>query len=680
MNPTNALADSTDLPQAVTRYLGSFTPPQLSTPAWQRLRSDVLALIVRCAPANIRQAKRLAQNLARLLAEELVDRPDGDLAALLTLAAISRHITRCQHRGLQGATVSGRRSSLELLHRHLLGLPAAAPEVSGRLMRPGPYRPAELTALWTALSPAPPFVRDAIACRLAAGLVGGLPHSARSARIVWVSGRVDAVRDAEGTHRPCATGWADALREAGVVSTSEASTVSDRWIRVWLNRTGQLLDWRRLRDAWLVELLSAPRPATALMATLDVTVSDIDRVLGNLPAPSCDQVRLLLRGPADQCPQTSVSADSPGTVPAEPASVGFANRDREAHRMTSTGQTTKTAKTRRPRVNKAQMRRLTAAHIATVAAPPAPLRTEQATYLEQFVPVPGNGADRERCRVAVVTVMERAIHIGGFANFVKHCSDVAALAAWADVEGRALDWTALMDHAVIHDFARQATSGGTAGNRGQRMNRLRTLASRLNPGPSAPPPPAPIPHSSVQPPYTSGEMVVLRRIAQTQPSAPVRRQLCAVVGLCRGAGASADELRHVRAHHLLDHGAEGILVTLGTGDAVRTVPVRRDWEDLVRIGVAGLTRHALVIGQVPDRRNVANAIVARAEVLGDAPRIDASRLRTTWIAELMTEPVPIQVILTAAGLRSARTLTDLLPLLAPTSLDQDQDRLRGEQR
>ena len=49
-------------------------------------------------------------------------------------------------------------------------------------------------------------------------------------------------------------------------------------------------------------------------------------------------------------------------------------------------------------------------------------------------------------------------------------------------------------------------------------------------------------------------------------------------------------------------------------------------------------------------------------------RIEQSRLRATWLARLMTAAVPLQVVLTAAGLRSARTLADLLPHL-PTDAD-----------
>ena len=80
----------------------------------------------------------------------------------------------------------------------------------------------------------------------------------------------------------------------------------------------------------------------------------------------------------------------------------------------------------------------------------------------------------------------------------------------------------------------------------------------------------------------------------------------------------------------------------------------------VRRGVVGIAPKAMVIGTVRNRKNIAGEITSRVIALGkDVPHIEAGRLRTTWIAELMTEAIPIQVILHAAGLQSARTLTDL---------------------
>ncbi len=309
-------------------------------------------------------------------------------------------------------------------------------------------------------------------------------------------------------------------------------------------------------------------------------------------------------------------------------------------------------------------------------APPTPLTQENAEYLKKFEPQSIPAPQRDRGRAAVVAVMERADHITGRANFVKHTCDVTKLVAWAIAEQRDLDWQALMSHELIHDFARDPRSGVSEGHRADRMRRLKALASRLNTGLAAPPRPAPVAHRAVQPPYSPADDAAIVAIAKTQPSAKTRRQKCAIVGLCRGAGCGAEELRHVHAHHIVDRGPEGIDVTLGTGQAQRIVPVRRDYEDLVRIGVAGLKSTDLVIGRVADRRNVAASVVAQAVILGTAPKIDASRLRTTWIGELMTKPIPIATILAAAGLKSARTLTDLIGLLSDR-LTPATDILRG---
>lgn len=330
--------------------------------------------------------------------------------------------------------------------------------------------------------------------------------------------------------------------------------------------------------------------------------------------------------------------------------------------------------TRRP--NASAARRRAAQLRDRVTAPPPPLPPRNAEYLATFAPQSIPAAQRDRGRAAVVAVMQRADHIVGHANFVKHTSDVTKLVAWAIADQRDLGWQALMSHDLIHDFARDPRSGVSEGHRADRMRRLKALASHLNTGLDAPPKPAPVAHRTVRAPYTPAEDAAIIAIARTQPSTRTRRQMCALVGLCRGAGCGAEELRHVHAHHINDRGPDGIDVTLGTGDTQRTVPVRRDYEDLVRIGITGLNPTDLVIGRVPDRRNVAASVVAQAVILGTAPKIDASRLRTTWIAELMIKPIPIATILAAAGLKSARTLTDLIGLLGDR-LPATPDTLRG---
>jgi hypothetical protein len=138
--------------------------------------------------------------------------------------------------------------------------------------------------------------------------------------------------------------------------------------------------------------------------------------------------------------------------------------------------------------------------------------------------------------------------------------------------------------------------------------------------------------------------------------------MCACVGLGLGAVLDATDLRQLRARHVADLAADGIRIEV-PGAKPRTVWVRQDYETLVRIGLEGLAADRLVIGEKVDRRNAACSVFTRAVIVGNAPDIEQSRLRTTWLAALLTARVPLPVIMDAAGLKGARTLTDLLPYL-----------------
>lgn len=85
----------------------------------------------------------------------------------------------------------------------------------------------------------------------------------------------------------------------------------------------------------------------------------------------------------------------------------------------------------------------------------------------------------------------------------------------------------------------------------------------------------------------------------------------------------------------------------------------RLWRCTTRRGAAS----APVLGRSATRRNITtpvmeSAVSAQADVTVD---IEVNRLRATWLVAAMTAAVPLADLLAAAGLRSARTLTDLLP-------------------
>src|SRR5690606_16718728 len=142
------------------------------------------------------------------------------------------------------------------------------------------------------------------------------------------------------------------------------------------------------------------------------------------------------------------------------------------------------------------------------------------------------------------------------------------------------------------------------------------------------------------------------------------RNACFLLGLCLGAGLAAADLRLIRRRHITTRaaadGTDYLLVTV-PGSTGRTVPVRRQYADLVKRALAlssGGGPDALVLGKEATRRNVTS--VARRGVVtadeDDLVDIQPHRLRTTWLFACINAAVPLADLLRMAGLRSARSL------------------------
>jgi hypothetical protein len=321
------------------------------------------------------------------------------------------------------------------------------------------------------------------------------------------------------------------------------------------------------------------------------------------------------------------------------------------------------------KASKSEVRRQNAEIRQLISSTPKSLPDAHGKYLSHFAPQAISSELHPVAIPAIRSVMERAVHIRGFANFCKHTSDVSALVKWALDNKKDLGWVALMSHKVIYEFSLTNKGARRENTSKERTNRLIKLATRINPGEGAPPPPEPIGHRKIQSPYTPNQDRAIIRVAKTQPTAIRQRQLCLIVGLARGAGVSIPEIRLMIGCDVTDRGGEGIDVLVGAVGHKRIIPVRRTYEELVRIGIKGIKPGELLLGRVVNRRNVTSDIISNSEGVGNAPHIDAARLRTTWIAELMLDPIPIAVILTAAGLKSARTLSDLIPYLQTQSTE-----------
>ncbi len=186
----------------------------------------------------------------------------------------------------------------------------------------------------------------------------------------------------------------------------------------------------------------------------------------------------------------------------------------------------------------AAARRMRKEFVAAAAAPPPPLPDSLETQLQDFRPHSLGEADWAAVRPTVVEIMHRS-SIRGERTFVQHVSDVTLYVAWAKRQGHPLALATILDHSLIEEWARIGLKSLGAATRRTRRSRLRSLASDLNPGPTAPSRGVPIPRQAVRPPYSEFDEAAIVRIALTQPSATKRRTMCAIVGAGSAPGSTA---------------------------------------------------------------------------------------------------------------------------------------------
>lgn len=136
------------------------------------------------------------------------------------------------------------------------------------------------------------------------------------------------------------------------------------------------------------------------------------------------------------------------------------------------------------------------------------------------------------------------------------------------------------------------------------------------------------------------------------------------MGLSGGGGLDAQDLRWLLVDHI-DVRDDGIHVDVH-GPKARQVVIRRIYEPLVLAGMEGLSPGNAVLKLERDKSNPAARVIADAQLFDDVPKVDMRLLRTTWITWLVTERIPLDVILSASGLTSARTLVDMIATL-PTN-------------
>ena len=238
---------------------------------------------------------------------------------------------------------------------------------------------------------------------------------------------------------------------------------------------------------------------------------------------------------------------------------------------------------------------------------------------------------------------------------------------WA--AGRLADWAiglglepvpeVLLHPSVIERFTAHAP-GLTGVTRRTLRTNLRFLARAVVP--QLHPADAPLPRERAKAPYTPAEIDGYLALADAQPTRARRMRAAGLAGLGAGAGLIRADLRAVRGTGICRR--SGGVVAEVRGTRPRTVPVLARYHQRLLESAVFAGGQLVTGGADPGRRNVTNPL-ARALAGGTGlPRLEGSRLRATWLAEV-AQLTGLATLMNAAGVTCSQRLGDIIATLEP---------------
>jgi integrase len=247
------------------------------------------------------------------------------------------------------------------------------------------------------------------------------------------------------------------------------------------------------------------------------------------------------------------------------------------------------------------------------------------------------------------------------------------LADWALPLGLDAVPEVLLHPSTAERFTRAAPGLSGVARRTLRTN-LRFIGRRVVP--QLYPADAPLPRERAKQPYSPAEIGGFLALADAQPTAERRMRAAGLICLGAGAGLIRGDLRETRGADVACRSG-GVVVTV-RGARPRVVPVLARYHAplLAAARSAGI---ALICGGAgPGRRNLTNQLIRALDGGSGLPRLDTSRLRATWLAEV-AGMLGLATFMRAAGITCSQRLGDLLAGLEPAA-EQDAVRLLGAAR
>jgi len=236
------------------------------------------------------------------------------------------------------------------------------------------------------------------------------------------------------------------------------------------------------------------------------------------------------------------------------------------------------------------------------------------------------------------------------------------LAAFAERLGLGLETGVLLRASMIERFIIEGCRSVSPATRRTLRTNLRALARATEryPGPG----PVPLVRERAKRPYSLSEIDGFLRLADAQSTRARGLRASALVCLGAAAGVIAGELRHVRGSDIVCR-AGGVLVKVG-GVRSRAVPVLERYQQRLLAAAAFAGERYVIGGRDPDRRNVTDSLSAALSTDRSLPRLQAGRLRSTWLVEC-AQRIGLGAFMHAAGITCSQRLGDLAAQLPATS-------------
>jgi hypothetical protein len=231
----------------------------------------------------------------------------------------------------------------------------------------------------------------------------------------------------------------------------------------------------------------------------------------------------------------------------------------------------------------------------------------------------------------------------------------------------------LLHPSAAERFTRSAPGLSGVARRTLRTN-LRFIGRRVVP--QLYPADMPLPRERAKEPYSPAEIAGYLALADAQPALSRRMRAAGLVCLGAGAGLIRADLRDVHGTDVRCRSG-GVIVTV-RGARPRAVPVLARYQGRLLAAAAPAGTGLICGGTDPGRRNITTPLIRSLAGGAGLPRLDTSRLRATWLADV-ADMLGLAAFMHAAGITCSQRLGDLLAGLEPAA-EADAVRLLGAAR